>query len=60
MDVSWFEITGYIDDKFEITVQTRGSWSDVNTGIYTGEALEEKRNSIIEFITSTMRECLSW
>lgn len=43
MDVSWFEMTGYIDDEFEITIQTRGSWSDVNTGIYTGEALEEKK-----------------
>lgn len=43
MDISWFEITGYIDEQFEITVQTRSSWSDVNTGIFTGEALEEKK-----------------
>ena len=43
MDISWYEMTGYIDEKFEITVQTRSSWSDVNTGVYEGEALEEKK-----------------
>ena len=43
IDISLLEITGYIDEQFEITVQTRGSWSDVNTGIFTGEALEEKK-----------------
>lgn len=43
VDITWFEITGYIDEKFEITVQTRCSWNDVNSGIYEGDALEEKK-----------------
>lgn len=43
MDISWFEITGYIDEEFEITVQTKGSWDDVHTGRYKGETLEEMK-----------------
>lgn len=43
MDISWFEMTGYIDEEFEITVQKRSSWDDVNTGVYIGETLEEKK-----------------
>lgn len=42
-DISWFEMTGYIDEEFEITVQTRGSWDDINTGIYEGNDLEKKK-----------------
>lgn len=43
IDISNFEITSYIDEEFEITVQTKGSWNDVNTGIYEGTILEEKK-----------------
>lgn len=43
IDISNFDMTGYIDEDFEITIQTRGSWDDVNTGRYEGEALEEKK-----------------
>jgi len=43
IDISWFEMTGFIDEEFEITVQTRSSWNDLNTGIYKGEYLEEKK-----------------
>ena len=43
IDISNFEITSYIDEEFEITVQTRGSWDDINTGIYKGKILEEKK-----------------
>lgn len=35
---SWFEITGYIDDDFEITIQTRGSWDEVSSFGYKKEA----------------------
>lgn len=42
MDISWFEMTGYIDENFEITIQSQGSWDDVNTGIYKGNELKEK------------------
>ncbi len=39
-DISWFEITGYIDEDFEITIQTRRCWEDAYTR-HTGDTLEE-------------------
>jgi len=42
IDISWFEMTGFIDENFEITIQTRGSWDDINTGIYKGDELIDK------------------
>lgn len=43
IDISWFDITGYIDENFEITIQTQGSWNDINTNIYKRDELAEKK-----------------
>jgi len=52
MDISWFEITGYIYKDFKIIVQTRTSWEDANTGELKGDELKKEQHYSVYHINN--------